>query len=87
MLQQQGLWVMAEQHWQRCVGVALEYLYDLEVRSEEASRFWSVTGFDTKCPCRRGMFLLQWSHHHSWQIHCVTISFSIIKIQYQTNKG
>lgn len=58
MLQQQGLWVMAEEHWQRCVGVALEYQCDLEVRSEEAGRFWSVTGFDTKCLCGRGMFLL-----------------------------
>lgn len=52
---------MAEQHWQTCVGVALEYPCDLAVRSEEAGRFWSVTGFDTNYLCESGMFLLQWS--------------------------
>lgn len=73
--------------WQRCVGVALEYQCDLEVRSEKAGRFWSVTGFDIKYLCERGMFLVQWSHQHSQQIHGITVSPSIAKMQYQTNKG
>lgn len=70
---------MVEQHWQTCVGLALEYQCDLVVRSEEAGRFWSVTGFDAKYLCERGMFLFQWSQF--------TVSSSIAKIQYQTNKG
>lgn len=42
---------MTEQHLQRCVVMALEYQCDLEIRSEEAGRFWCVTDFNTKYLC------------------------------------